>query len=449
MNLTPDKALARTVEVIGVGELNLRVRKCLERSVAPLWVAGEISNFARAPSGHWYFSLKDRDAQVRCVMFRHRNQFIESPPVDGMAVEVYALVTLYEPKGDYQLVVEQVRRAGVGKLYEMFEQLKRKLEAEGLFDAARKRALPAFARRVGVITSPAGAVLHDVITILRARSPHVQLIVYPAQVQGANAADSLIRALQRAQQRNECDALILCRGGGSIEDLWAFNDERLARALAACTLPLVSAVGHETDFSIADFVADARAPTPTAAAQMIAPERASLLTRLSANETALRRSWQRRHERYLQRLDELSRALTHPRARLALQALRLRALHARLQACAGRALATQRLTLADLAGRLAARRPDLGREQERMRMRAQRLRAALALRLEHNERSLLHIAQSLEHLHPHRVLARGYSIVRDRAGAVVTSSARLRAGETLRLTFREGEADAEVTKTDP
>lgn len=448
MNLAPGNEFRAVSEVLSVAELNLRVRKTLERSLPPVWVGGEISNFVRAASGHWYFSLKDRHAQVRCVMFRHRNQFIETAPSDGVAVEVYALATLYEPKGDYQLVIEQIRRAGVGALYEAFDKLKRKLEAEGLFDPARKRALPAFARRVGVITSPAGAALHDVITTLRTRSPQVAVVVYPAQVQGASAAESLTRALQRAEQRNECDVLILCRGGGSIEDLWPFNDERLARAMARCALPIVCGVGHETDFSIADFVADMRAPTPTAAAQLVAPERSALLRQLRATREALRRGWQRGQERRMQRLDQLTRALTHPRGRLAQQDERLRALRERLQASALRRLAAQGAVLAAHAARLSARRPDIGRAHERLTERARRLRAALAARLAQREHSTRQAAQNLEHLNPHRVLERGYSIVRTPAGAVVRTSAQLAPGDAVRLTFRQGAAEAQVTKTD-
>src|SRR5574340_462515 len=275
--------------VISVSELNRSARQILEQRLPLLWVAGEISNFTQAASGHWYFSLKDDKAQVRCAMFRMKSQYLDWLPENGMQVEVRAQPTLYEPRGEYQLAVENMRRAGLGALYEAFEKLKGRLEKEGLFAAARKKALPAFPRRIGIITSPAAAALRDVLTTLRRRMPNIPVLIYPVPVQGEGAAQKIAAAIQLAGQRRECDVLILCRGGGSIEDLWAFNEEVVARAIAACEIPVICGVGHETDFTIADFAADRRAPTPTAAAELATPHRADLLQRLAVLQAGLTR----------------------------------------------------------------------------------------------------------------------------------------------------------------
>src|SRR5690606_14435132 len=256
------------------------VARLLERSFPLAWVSGEVSNFARAASGHWYFTLKDEAAQVRAVMFKGRAQHAGFTPREGDKVEVRALVTLYAPRGDYQLNVETIRRAGVGNLYEAFLQLKDKLAKEGLFDADKKRPLPAFARTIGVVTSLQAAALRDILTTLRRRAPHVRVILYPAPVQGEGAGEKIAHMINTASRRAECEVLLVCRGGGSIEDLWAFNHESVARAMAACTMPVISGVGHETDFTIADFAADLRAPTPTAAAELAVTPREDWLAEL-------------------------------------------------------------------------------------------------------------------------------------------------------------------------
>ena len=258
--------------VLTVSALNQAVARTLERSFPLAWVSGEISNFTRAASGHWYFTLKDDAAQVKSVMFRGRAQYAGFMPREGDKVEVRALVTLYAARGDYQLNVESIRRAGVGNLYEAFLQLKEKLAAEGMFDADRKRPLPQFARTIGIVTSPQAAALRDILTTLRRRAPHVCVILYPTPVQGEGAAQKIAQAISTASMRAECDVLLVCRGGGSIEDLWSFNHEHVARAIAACSMPVVAGVGHETDFTIADFAADVRAPTPTAAAELVSPD---------------------------------------------------------------------------------------------------------------------------------------------------------------------------------
>jgi len=278
--------------VLAVSALNQAVARVLERSFPLVWVAGEISNFTRAASGHWYFTLKDDAAQVRAVMFKGRAQYADFAPREGDKVEVRTLVTLYAPRGDYQLNVEAIRRAGVGNLYEAFLRLKEKLEREGLFAPARKRPIPGFVRCIGIVTSPQAAALHDILTALRRRAPHVRVVLYPTPVQGEGAAARIARAIETASQRAECDVLLVGRGGGSMEDLWSFNDETVARAIAACAMPVIAGIGHETDFTIADFAADLRAPTPTAAAELCAIPRNDWLAALKDHASEL--SWRNR-----------------------------------------------------------------------------------------------------------------------------------------------------------
>ena len=298
--------------VFRVAELNFAIKQLLESNVPLLWVRGEISNLVKAASGHFYFSLKDDQAQVRCVMFRHKNQLLREPIANGQQVEVLALATLYEQRGDFQLTVEQMRPAGLGILYERYERLKQLLESQGLFAAGRKRPLPAFPANIGIITSPQAAALRDVLTTLRLRLPSVPVVLYPTPVQGTGSAEKIAAAIKLANQRAECDVLIVCRGGGSIEDLWAFNEEVVARAIAASEIPIVSGVGHETDFTIADFVADERAPTPTAAAQRVAPDRHALLRGLQDQAQHLQRAQRNRLHNAMQSEDYLQRKLVQP-----------------------------------------------------------------------------------------------------------------------------------------
>jgi exodeoxyribonuclease VII large subunit len=309
--------------VLTVTALNQQVARLLERTFPLIWIGGEISNFTRAASGHWYFTLKDDAAQVRAVMFRGRAQYAGFTPREGDKVEVRALVTLYGARGDYQINVEAIRRAGVGALYEAFMRLKEKLGAEGLFDEARKRPLPLFARTVGIVTSPQAAALRDVLTALRRRVPYVRIVLYPAPVQGQLAAQKIAEAIATASHRREVDVLLVCRGGGSIEDLWSFNEEAVARAIAACSMPVISGVGHETDFTIADFAADLRAATPTAAAELAATARADWLASLEADAGDLRRAMDRILSDASQGLDNLSRRLLSPSSQIAHQRLKL------------------------------------------------------------------------------------------------------------------------------
>src|SRR3954466_5137124 len=302
--------------VLSVSDLLRSVRDTLERRFPLLWVRGELSNLSRAPSGHWYFTLKDGGAQVDCVMFRSRAAALGWEPRDGMQIEARALVTLYEPRGRFQLTVEGLRRGGVGALFERFLRVKEKLEREGLFEPAAKRELPPHPRAIGVLTSPAAAALHDVLTTLARRNPAIPVIVYPIPVQGPGAAERISAMLKRAGARAECDVLLMVRGGGSIEDLWEFNEEAVARAIRACPIPVVVGVGHETDFTIADFAADRRAPTPTAAAEFASRSRAELLGRLAECARCVSREMRRRLGYAAQAADGWARRLLHPAERL-------------------------------------------------------------------------------------------------------------------------------------
>jgi exodeoxyribonuclease VII large subunit len=359
-------------------------------------------------------------------------------------VEVRALVTLFEARGEFQLNVETMRRAGLGALYEAFERLKAKLAQEGLFAPERKRPLPLFPRQVGIVTSPQAAALRDVLATLRRRLPTLPVVIYPTQVQGLEAGQQIAAALRVAGERGECDVLILCRGGGSMEDLWAFNEEVVARAIAACPIPVVSGVGHETDFTIADFVADRRAPTPTAAAELVSPSRVDLLARLESLARRLRRGYERRHEARMQQLDSLARRLIHPGERLQAQSLRLADLKKRLAAAARRRLAQETTRTAYLAERLRRSRPDVEALLEARRRGAERLARAMARRLSYAERELSRLEAHLAHLNPQHVLERGYSIVRTMDGSIVRSATQVVSGDLLELIFARGWARAGV-----
>ena len=430
--------------VVTVSELNRRVRALLENQFEMLWVAGELSNVKLAGSGHWYFCLKDPGAQIECAMFRARASFLDFRPENGMQVEVRARVTLYEPRGNYQLVVEEMRKAGSGALYEAFEKLKARLQAEGLFEAERKKPLPSFPRAIGIVTSPGAAALRDVVTTLRRRACMTPLILYPAQVQGEFAAAQLARAIHAANARRECDVLILCRGGGSLEDLWAFNEEVVARAIAASRLPIVSGVGHETDFSIADFVADLRAPTPTAAAVAASADREALCANVSQLRRRLARDITRIVQRDAQHLDLLGRRLVRDMRRIVeTRTQRLDAVSRRLLTPAER-LQRNRERLMQCARRMRRALPDVATRHRDIARLSQRLRSALLRTFDARDRRLLALRTSLGHLDPTQVLARGYSIVRDAQGHVVHSSAAIAEGDSLDVRFSEGEARVTV-----
>lgn len=416
--LTPEL----TPEILTVAELNRAARRLLEQQFPLLWVAGEISNLTRAASGHVYFSLKDAQAQVRCVMFRSRAQLLPWQLDNGQQVEVQALVTLYEARGDFQLNVEGMRRAGIGRLYELFLKLREKLAAEGLFAAERKRGLPRYPKRVGIVTSPQAAALRDVIAAFRRRAPHVELIIYPTLVQGAEAPAAIVAALNAAHARNECELLLVVRGGGSIEDLWAFNDEAVARTLAVSPAPTIAGVGHETDTTIADYVADRRAATPTAAAELASAGWFEAAAEIDALEDALRRTIQSALETRMQALDRLALRLVHPAQRLAATRQRLELLAHRLQAAMQQRMA----------------------QQPRLDRLGHRLRQAMAAQCARRHQQLSRCQGALAALSPLATLERGYSIVRGPDGAIVRDAAQLAAGDDLQLQFARGKVGARV-----
>jgi exodeoxyribonuclease VII large subunit len=436
--------------VVPVSALNRAIGTMLERSFPLVWVAGEVSNFTRAASGHWYFSIKDAQAQMRCVMFRGRAQYAEFTPREGDRIEVRALVTMYEPRGELQLNVEAVRRTGQGRLYEAFLRLKAQLEAEGLFAAERKRALPTHPRAIGIVTSLQAAALRDVLTTLSRRAPHIPVIIYPAPVQGVGVSGKLAAMVDAANARREVDVLIVCRGGGSIEDLWAFNEEVLARAIAESAIPVVSGVGHETDFTIADFAADVRAPTPTGAAELVSPQRVLLLRELDQRHATLARGFGRMMERRAQQLDWLARRLVSPAERLARQRTHLQQLSVRLASAGARPVRDARARFSLLEMRWQRWRPDLAGHQAKLGNLSQRLDAALLRQHERQTARIDTLAARLEVLSPQRTLERGYAAVLDaQSGRAVRAPSSLKPGRRLTVHLAEGAADIALADVQP
>ena len=443
LQTTETPAVGQT-PVIPVSLLNRLARERLESAFPLCWVAGEISNLTYAASGHVYFSLKDAGAQVRCAMFRNRARILGWRLENGQHVEARALVTLYEARGDFQLNVETLRKAGLGNLYERFLQLKEKLEREGLFAAENKRPLPTFPTVIGIITSPQAAALRDVLTTFARRAPQVRLILYPTPVQGEGAAAQIVEMLRQANQRAECDLLILCRGGGSLEDLWAFNDEALARAIRDSAIPVVAGVGHETDVTLADFAADRRAPTPTAAAELAAPERTMLWRRLTASHNALHRQTRHHLELRAQQLDHLAERLVHPAKRLAAQGEQLRDLRRRLNASLLALCANRRRTLVEFNRRLHLSPPRTADHTRQLLGWRERLSAGWQRRQDAGQAHLARLAAGLAYLNPHAVLARGYGIVTDAQGRIVRDSHALTENERIHVRLHHGELSARV-----
>jgi exodeoxyribonuclease VII large subunit len=431
--------------VLTVTALNQQVARLLERSFPLTWISGEISNFTRAASGHWYFTLKDDAAQVRAVMFRGRAQYAGFTPREGDKVEVRALVTLYGARGDYQINVEAIRRAGVGQLYEAFLRLKEKLAAQGYFDQDRKRPLPMFVRSVGVVTSLQAAALRDVLTALQRRVPHVRVVLYPAPVQGQFAADKIAAAITTASMRAEVDVLLVCRGGGAIEDLWSFNEEVVARAIAACSVPVISGVGHETDFTIADFAADVRATTPTAAAELAATPRADWLASLQADAFDLRRAMRRTLSEASQTLDNASRRLQSPSAQIGHQRLKVLALSTALTHAVRAPVNRHGLVLAQLRQRWARHRPDVRTLRTQVGAEGRHLAASFHNGLRARREALAGLAAQLELLNPQRTLERGYAIVSDASGKVLHDPHDIKPRKRLQVRLAGGTAEIGVS----
>jgi exodeoxyribonuclease VII large subunit len=439
----PDSAPS-SAPVITVSALNQAVARLLERSFPLTWIAGEISNFTRASSGHWYFTLKDNAAQVRAVMFRGRAQYANFTPREGDKVEVRALVTLYGARGDYQINVEAIRRAGVGSLFEAFLRLKEKLDAAGLFHPDRKRTMPMFPRTVGIVTSPQAAALRDVLTALRRRAPHVHIVLYPTPVQGQLAPQKIAAAIDTASLRNDCDVLIVCRGGGSIEDLWSFNDEDVAYAVANCRMPVISGVGHETDFTICDFAADLRAATPTAAAELAVTPRADWLASLRTDATDLRRAMRRTLGESAQTLDGYTRRLLNPNAQIRQQRLTLLALATAMTHANRAPLLRARHQLDRLGERMGACVPDTRAARTVLGGLRHRAAIGIARTVQQRRAALQALASQLELLNPQRTLERGYAIVTGADGAVVRAPEQIAAGGVLTVRVAEGTAAIEV-----
>ena len=393
-------------EILSVGDLNRAIAQSLEDRFDTVWVSGEISNFKAYDSGHWYFSLKDEEGQIRCVMFRGRNGQVGFMPQSGDLVEVSASLGMYVPRGDIQLTIQTLRRAGMGGLYEAFLKLKAKLAKEGLFDEERKREIPSHPRSIGIITSPQAAALKDVLSTLARRAPHIPIVIYPTLVQGPDAPAGIIAALKAANKENAVDVILLVRGGGSIEDLWAFNDEQLAYAITESNIPVVSGVGHETDFTIADFVSDLRAPTPTGAAELAAPRKDQLLQELDAIKQALLQRVNQRVEREAQTLDQLALRLSH-----------------------------------------ALPNPDRMREQ--MMSWQQRLNQAWSVRIENWKRNQSHYQLQLEMLNPQRTLERGYAVILSKEESqlhAVRKPNELNTENIFQVRLAEGEAEVKFSE---
>lgn len=439
--------------VYSVSQLNREVRTVLEGGFPLIWLEGEISNLSRPASGHLYFSLKDADAQVRCALFRNRGRLIQHPLRNGMQVRVRARITLYEPRGEFQLQIEHLEDAGEGALRRAFEDLKRKLDAEGLFATERKRPLPRFPRRIGLITSPGGAAIRDVLSVLRRRFPALPVLVYPTAVQGSEAPAGIVQALQLAGQRHDCDLLLLVRGGGSLEDLQAFNEERVARAIVACPIPVVSGVGHETDVSIADFAADLRAPTPSAAAELVSPDRAEWQARFTQLETRLHAIVRRRLQDRRQHLERLRQRLErlHPGRQLRQHAQRLDELEQRLRNALRRRLLERRRHLTALTARLRLLSPGVRLRQCRQRLDTlqQRLYRAMTRSLEQRRQRLAIAGRSLQTVSPLQTLHRGYAIARNPETRVIVRDATdVHPADRIEVLLAKGRLHCRVERSD-
>lgn len=435
-------------DVLTVNQLNHLARDLLENHFPMVWVEGEISNLARPSSGHMYLTLKDSEAQIRAAMFKGRNQKLRFTPEDGMQVLVRAKLSLYPARGDYQLIIDQMEEAGDGALRRAFEELKHKLAKEGLFAEENKRPLPEFPRRIGVITSPTGAAIRDIISVLKRRFPIVPVNIYPVAVQGENAAAEIISAIEKSNQGNLCDVLIVGRGGGSLEDLWAFNEEELARAIFQSDIPVVSAVGHETDFTIADFVADCRAPTPSAAAELISPDQDELMNLMKDYEQTFNLHLKNQLKHFKHQLHALQKRNRHPGQRLRDLSQRLDGLESRIRISLRHTIKAKQASLKTASAHLKSQTP----ENQILQLREintalnKRLKLGIAQSIKSNSLQLRSISQQLNAVSPLATLERGYSIVRDNRGKIVKNSSQLKPGEVINAKLHVGEFKAKVTE---
>jgi exodeoxyribonuclease VII large subunit len=436
-------------DIYSVSQLNSEVRLLIEENFSSIWVQGEISNLARPASGHIYFSLKDESAQVRCAMFRMSNRLLNFKPQDGMQVMVRANVSLYETRGDYQLIVDYMEESGYGLLQRKFEALKAKLAEQGLFNGEYKREIPTFPSRIGVITSPSGAAIRDVLSVLKRRFPAIPILVYPIPVQGEEAPPKIVQMINKACQRQDCDVLILTRGGGSLEDLWAFNDERVAQAIFDCTIPIVCGVGHEVDVTIADFVADVRAPTPSAAAELVSPNRDEWLLRVTRLKTQLLNVQNQQLSQAQQKLAWLAKRVQHPRQRIQRFAQRLDELEQRLTHLLRLQQHTRSNRLTNLMHRLQQSSPAQRLQKLSYQRQAleQRLQIVMNKQLVAGKHQLATLTRALDAVSPLATLGRGYAIVRKADGSIVRNAKSLIIGEELSTQLQLGSVQSKVTGT--
>ncbi|TCC14265.1 exodeoxyribonuclease VII large subunit [Kosakonia quasisacchari] len=439
--------------IFTVSRLNQSVRLLLERELGQVWISGEISNFTQPASGHWYFTLKDDTAQVRCAMFRNSNRRVTFRPQHGQQVLVRANITLYEPRGEYQIIVESMQPAGEGLLQQKYEQLKAKLAAEGLFDQQFKQPLPSPAHCVGVITSKTGAALHDILHVLKRRDPSLPVVIYPTAVQGEDAPAQIVRAIELANAREECDVLIVGRGGGSLEDLWSFNDERVARAIFASRIPVVSAVGHETDVTIADFVADLRAPTPSAAAEIVSRNQLELLRQVQAMQQRLEMSMDYYLAGRSRRFAQLNHRLQqqHPQLRLARQQTVLERLQQRMHNALDNQLKRTSARQQRVLQRLNQQTPQprIYRAQTRIQQLEYRLSQQIRERLSNTRERFGSAITHLEAVSPLATLARGYSVTTATDGKVLKQTKQVKAGDKLTTRLNDGWVESEVSAVTP
>ena len=403
INSTPiNSSKPNEAKVFSVKEINRLVRELLEQSFPSFWISGEISNFISASSGHWYFSLKDDEAQVRCTMFKNKNMVADWVPKNGEKIEAKCFIGLYEARGEYQLNIELIRLAGTGLLSEAFNQLKEKLLKEGLFETSCKKLIPQFPKSIGVITSPTGAAIEDILITLKRRSPHIPIFIYPSLVQGKEAPLAIVKAIETANIRMECDLLILARGGGSIEDLWAFNEEIVARAIVASKIPTITGVGHETDTTIADFVSDLRAPTPTGAAELVTSHTVELIKTIQVYKNQLNKVMAGLIRELMQKIDYLEKRLISPRQQIQ-------------------------------------------RQKEQIHQYIQRINQSMKNTMIQYRLNINKLKLNLDHLSPHAVLSRGYSIITNVDGQIVNNANQLKLDDKIRIQLNHGQADATIS----
>ena len=434
---------------LAVSQLNALARQLLEQNLANIWVSGEISNLTRASSGHYYFSLKDQQAQVRCALFKSHAERLNGPLREGDQIELTGKITLYEARGEFQINVTQLRSSGMGSLFEAYERLKQQLTQEGLFDVSRKQELPAHPQTIGIVTSTATAALRDVVTTLKRRMSALNIIVYPTPVQGKNSHFQIAQAIEQAHARQEVDVLLVCRGGGSIEDLWAFNEEAVVRAIAACSIPVVCGVGHETDITLADFAADVRAPTPTAAAEMVSPDAEAWRQYIASLQELMTQSLKRRYQDLSQRIDWYARQIKHPSERIAQQRQQLQQQQQLLRHNMLVLLRQHKQHLKWQQTQLQAAQPNLPRLQQTLQHQQQWLKQSWQQLLQHQHQRLQRQQVLLEALSPQQVLERGFCVVKNRRGKVISSADDLKFGQHIDILFHSSDAAAQVTRGSP